>query len=56
MKYEPHTTTLRERRKNMAEGLTFGRTATELQIREKKYTRNQKRAAIKTRKQFSSTK
>lgn len=52
MKRKPHTTTLRERRKNMAETLTFGRTATELQKREKKFTRSQKRVAIKTRKQF----
>ena len=50
MKRQPHTTTLRERRKNRAESLSFGRTATELQKREKKYTRSQKRAFREARK------
>lgn len=42
MKRSKHITTLRERRKNMAEALSFGRTATELQKRQKKYTRSKR--------------
>lgn len=54
MKYERHTSTLRERRKKMTESLTFGRTAAELQKREQKYMRHSKNGLQAENKQFQA--